>query len=110
MKLGQVQVAKGSRDQAIATYQQALTDNPRAATFYVLLGDLYASSHDWNKAETAYKNALAMQPQNAVASSHLANVILYSGGDLNVAASLAETAFQRMPQSPDAADTLGRIY
>ena len=110
LKLGQVQVAKGSVDQAIVTYQQALKDNPREAKFYLLLGDLYASKQDWNKTKDAYQNVLALKPQDAVASNNLANVIPHNGGDLNVALSLAETARRGMPESPDVADTLGWIY
>jgi cellulose synthase operon protein C len=110
IKLGQVQAAKGSVDQAIVTYQQSLKDHPREATFYLLLGDLYASKKDWNKAKDAYQNALALKPQDALASNNLALVILHNGGDLNVALSLAETARRGMPESPNVADTLGWIY
>jgi len=110
IKLGQVQVAKGSVDQAIVTYQQWLKGNTRESTLYLLLGDLYASEQDWNNAKDAYQNVLALKPQDAMASSHLATVILHNGGDLNVAVSLAETARRGMPGSANAADTLGWIY
>ncbi len=47
LKLGQVQVAKGSADQAIATYQQSIKDNPREASFYILMGELYEAKQDY---------------------------------------------------------------
>lgn len=110
IKLGQVQVAEGSVDQAITTYQRALKDNPFEATFYLLLGDLYVFKKDWKKAKEAYENDLALRPQDAVGSNNLALVVLHDGGDLNVAMSLAETARRGLPDSPSVADTLGWIY
>ncbi len=40
----------------------------------------------------------------------LASVMLQSGGNLDVALSLAQTARRGMPDSPNVADTLGWIY
>jgi tetratricopeptide (TPR) repeat protein len=109
VKLGQVQVAKGSADQAIATYQQSLKDNPREASFYIMMGELYESKQDWNKAKDAYQKALEIKPENPLASNNLAYVMLQSGGNVDVALSLARTARRGMPDSPNAADTLGWI-
>jgi tetratricopeptide (TPR) repeat protein len=110
IKLGEVQVAGGSVDAAIATYLQALKDNPREVTLYLQLGDLYTSKQEWDKAKEAYQHVLAIKPQDALASGHLANMILRNGGDLDLAASLAETARRGMPMSPNAADSLGWVY
>jgi tetratricopeptide (TPR) repeat protein len=110
IKLGQVQAADGHVDDAIATYQQGLKDNPREAAYYVLLGQLLQSRRDWNGATEAYQKALAITPQNPLASNDLASVMLQSGGNLDVALSLAQTARRGMPDSPSVADTLGWIY
>ena len=110
LKLGQVQVAKGSTDQAIATYQQSIKDNPREASFYILMGELYESKQDWDKAKNAYQKALEIKPDNPLASNNLAYVILETGGNVDVALSLAQTARGGMPDSPNAADTLGWVY
>src|ERR1039458_1201543 len=110
IKLGEVQASDGQIDQAMATYQQALRDNPQEATFYVLLGQLLQSRRDWNGATEAYQKALAIRPGNPLASNDLASVMLQSGGNLDVALSLAQTARRGMPQSPGVADTLGWIY
>jgi tetratricopeptide (TPR) repeat protein len=75
-----------------------------------MLGDLYRSRQDWNGAADAYQKALALKPQNAQASHDLASVTLQSGGNLDVALSLAQAARRGMPTSPDVADTLGWIY
>jgi tetratricopeptide (TPR) repeat protein len=110
IKLGQVQAADGHVDDAIATYRQGLKDNPREAAYYVLLGQLLQSRRDWNGATEAYQKALAITPQNPLASNDLASVMLQSGGNLDVALSLAQTARRGMPDSPSVADTLGWIY
>jgi tetratricopeptide (TPR) repeat protein len=110
IKLGEVQAAKGEVAQAIATYQQAIKDHPRNANFSILLGELYESKRDWKQAQTAYQTAVDLAPNDPLASNNLANVMLRLGGDLDVAMALAKTARRGMPDSPDAADTLGWVY
>jgi tetratricopeptide (TPR) repeat protein len=110
LKLCQVRAAKGQIDQAIATAQQALKDNPREPNLFVLMGKLYESKSDWKKAEDAYQNALAVNSQDALASNNLAKVMLQTGGNLDVALSLAQAARRGLPDSPGVADTLAWIY
>ena len=110
IQLCQVRAAKGEFDQAIATGQQSLKDNPRQPNLYVLMGNLFESKSDWKSAEDAYKNALALDSQNPVASNDLARVMLHTGGSLDVALSLAQTALKGLSDSPGVADNLGWIY
>jgi tetratricopeptide (TPR) repeat protein len=110
LKLAQVQATKGSTDDAIATCRRALDNNPNEHGFYILLGDLYQSRQDWKRAAEAYQKALAIRPGNPLASHNLASIMLQSGGNLDVALSLAQTARRGMPTSPGVADTLGWIY
>jgi Flp pilus assembly protein TadD len=105
-----VQAAKGSTDQAIATCRRGLENNPNEPNFDILLGDLYQSRKDWNNAIEAYQKALTLKPGNPVASNDLAAVMLQSGGNLDVALSLVQTARRGLPDSPGVADTLGWIY
>jgi tetratricopeptide (TPR) repeat protein len=110
LKLGQVYAAQGSLDQAIATYQQSAKDNPGEISFYILLGELYESKHDWESAKGMYQKALQIQAENPLASNNLAYVILQQGGNVDVALSMAQTARRQMPDNPNAADTLGWAY
>ena len=110
LELAQVQAAKGATDQAIATCGHAIVNSPNEPSFYILLGDLYQSRRDWNHATEAYQKALAIKPQNPLASNDLASVMLQSGANLDVALSLAQTARRGLPESPGVADTLGWIY
>jgi len=110
IKLGQVLNAEGSIDRAIATYQQSVKDNPNEISFYILLGELYESQKKFDDAKNMYQKALQIQHDNPAASNNLAYVMLETGGNVDVAMSLAQTARRLMPDSPNAADTLGWAY
>ena len=109
-KLGKVQVQAGSADQALALYQQSIKDNPREVRFYILAGELYESKKDWERAKGMYQQALSISPDQPLASNNLAYVMLEEGGNVDVAMGLAQTARRGMPDSANAADTLGWAY
>ncbi len=109
-KLGKVQIQEGSADQALALYQQSIKDNPRDVTFYILSGELYEAKKDWDQAKVMYQQALSVSPDHPLASNNLAYVIIEQGGNVDVAMGLAQTARRGMPDSPNAADTLGWAY
>jgi len=110
LKLGQVQAAAGSVDTALATYQQSIKDHPREIAFYILAGEMYASQSKWDQAKDMYQKALAIQSDNPLASNNLAFLMLQQGGNVDVALAMAQTARRGMPDSPNAADTLGWAY
>jgi len=110
IKLGEVQSASGHADLALATYQQSAKDHPDEAAFYILMGQLYEGKQDWSDAQTSYQKALDVRPTDPIASNNLANVMLQTGGNVDVAMSLAQTARRALPESSDVADTLGWIY
>ncbi len=110
LKLGKLLAEEGDTDQAIATFQQSIKDNPREVSFYVLSGELYEKKKDWEKAKAMYQQALSIVPDQPLASNNLAYVILEEGGNVDVAMGLAQTARRGMPDSPNAADTLGWAY
>lgn len=109
-KLGKVQVQAGETDKALALYQQSIKDNPRDARFYILCGELFESKKDYEQAKSMYQQALGIQPDQPLASNNLAYVILQQGGNVDVALAMAQTARRGMPDSPNAADTLGWAY
>jgi Flp pilus assembly protein TadD len=43
-------------------------------------------------------------------ANHYAYLLVESGGDLNLALALAQEAKEKMPASPEVADTLGWVY
>jgi tetratricopeptide (TPR) repeat protein len=110
IKLGEVQTASGHADLALATYQQSVQEHPREANFYILMGQLYEARQDWNNAQNSYQKALELKPADPIASNNLANVMVQTGGNVDIALSLAQTARRALPDSSDVADTLGWIY
>ncbi len=109
-KLGKVEVQEGNADQALALYQQSIKDNPREVRFYILAGELYESKQNYDQAKGMYQQALAIQPDQPLASNNLAYVMLETGGNVDVALNMAQTARRGMPDSANAADTLGWAY
>ncbi len=109
-KLGKVQIQEGSMDQALATYLQATKDNPNEVRFYILAGEVYEAKHDWDQAKAMYQQALSLSPDHPLASNNLAYVLLEQGGNVDVAMGMAQTARRGLPNSPNAADTLGWAY
>jgi tetratricopeptide (TPR) repeat protein len=107
LKLIQVQAVRDSAEQAMATCQRALQTVPGDAGVYLLLGELHDSRQEWDLAKQAFQKALALSPENPAASNDLAYVMLQTGGNPDLAIPLAETARRGMPDSPQAADTMG---
>ncbi|MGB8832322.1 MAG: tetratricopeptide repeat protein [Candidatus Sulfotelmatobacter sp.] len=110
LKLGQVQVAQGSVDKALALYQQSIKDHPHDIAFYILAGEMFESQKNWEQAKTMYQKALEIQPDNPRASNNLAYLLLQQGGNVDMALAMAQTARRGMPDSSNAADTLGWAY
>jgi cellulose synthase operon protein C len=109
-KLGKVQVQQGNADQALALYQQSIKDNPHEPRFYILCGELYEARQNWDQAKAMYQQALAISPDQPLAANNLAYVMLQTGGNVDVALAMAQTARRGMPNSVNAADTLGWAY
>jgi tetratricopeptide (TPR) repeat protein len=110
MLVAQTSVQLGSIPNAIQAWQQWLTAHPTDANATAILGTLEEASGNAQLAETDYKKCLQMQPQQPLASNNLAYLMLQNGGDTDVALSLAQTARQKLPNSPNTADTLAWAY
>jgi len=110
VRLGMVQNARGAADQALETYLDGSKINPREVTFYLLAGGIYENKQDWDHAKQQYQKALAVQPDNPVASNDLAYVMLQQGGNVDVAFAMAQNARRQLPDNPNAADTLGWAF
>lgn len=109
-KLGRVQIQQHKVDQALALYLESAKNNPREFRFYILAGELYEAKQNWDQAKAMYQQALAISPDNPLASNNLAYLILEQGGNVDVAMNMAQTARRRVPDSPNFADTLGWAY
>ena len=109
-KLGRVEVQQHQADQALSLYLNATKNYPHEVRFFILAGQLYSDQQNWDQAKAMYQQALAISPDNPLASNNLAYVILEQGGNVDVAMNMAQAARRGMPDSPSFADTLGWAY
>jgi tetratricopeptide (TPR) repeat protein len=110
MLYAQIQVGRGQVPSAISAWEKWLSSHPADPRALALLGMLEESRGDLGKAEGYYKHALQVQPTQALAANNLAFRMLEDGENVDVALTLAQTARQGMPNSPDTADTLAWAY
>jgi tetratricopeptide (TPR) repeat protein len=110
MIFAQIQVMRGQVANAIGAWQQWLNTHPNDAGTLAILGALEESRGDVGNAEADYKKSLQIQPQQPIAANNLAYRMLQNGENVDVALTLAQTARQAMPNSPNTADTLAWAY
>jgi len=110
LMLADTQTARGSLPQALVSAERAVRQNPRDVRAYSVLGVLEEKAGNWQKAEEAYQKAMQIDPEYGVGANNLACLLLDHGGSVDTALSLAKTARQSMPDSPNTADTLAWAY
>jgi cellulose synthase operon protein C len=102
-------VAQNRVEEAIAKYKSIVEKSP-SPPIYTMIGILEDSRGNTNAAERAYRSALEITPDNAIAANNLAWIIAESNGNLDEALQLARTAVMKNPKAADLYDTLGWIY
>jgi tetratricopeptide (TPR) repeat protein len=107
--LAGVFVATGRTADAIATYQKALAQNPKSGTLHLLIASLLEAGGRLEEAMEHYEDAIEIDPELAVAKNNLAYLMAERGKDLDRALDLAQEAKAKLPDNPNAADTLGFV-
>jgi len=64
----------GKFDEALAKFNEVLKDVPKCGECHTNIGAIYTRQQDWAKAEEAYKQAIAVNPDLVDAYNGLANV------------------------------------
>jgi tetratricopeptide (TPR) repeat protein len=108
--LAKIDLAQGLAEKAKSDLRAAIDANPRDTANYLGLAYLYEKEGDWGEARDLCEKAHQINSASPIVSDHLAVLYLDHGGNVNVALSLAQTAKEKMPDSPLAADTLGWAY
>ncbi|HEX5431537.1 MAG TPA: tetratricopeptide repeat protein, partial [Bryobacteraceae bacterium] len=101
---------KGDLNTAIDEFRLASQANPNDPSPLLQLGLLLEGTGRRDQAEPIYEQILKIQPDHPVALNNLAFIKAEQGVDLDQALTMAQRALQKMPNSPDIADTLGWIY
>jgi len=108
--LGQLYAKQNRTEPAIKEFNDLLAHNPRSVGAHTMLGMLLDAQNKRDEAKKHYEQAIAIDERAAVASNNLAWLYLESGGNLDLALQLAQSARNVLPDSPEVADTLGWVY
>lgn len=96
-------------DQAIATMDAILKDDPNSSEAYTLKGDVLMESNDQNNAIASYKKAIELDPNRAEAHFDL-GVIYYNQGDYNNAEASYKETVRIEPENYKAHANLASTY
>jgi Flp pilus assembly protein TadD len=96
-------------DRAEAIAQRAADDEQHAATALLVLGGIAESRGELEEAESLYRRAVSMKPEDMVAVNNLAYVLAGTADGAAEALALAEKALAADPQQPDFLDTYAAV-
>jgi len=101
---------KGDRIGAKKALQAAIVADPTNLTNYFRLEAEHEKDNNMAEALAVFAAARKVDPSSPILANHYAYLLLEAGGDINLALALAQQAKEKMPGSPDVADTLGWAY
>jgi len=107
--LARYYASTGRLEEAISTYEAAVAVRPKAAQLYHLLGVLYELAGKPKEAIRNYELAIRHQPNLGEAKNNLAYLFADADENLDRALDLAQEAKALLPDSANAADTLGWV-
>ncbi|MCG8591752.1 MAG: tetratricopeptide repeat protein [Proteobacteria bacterium] len=99
----------GRLQETIETYKKALEVRPNEGRLHHFLAVLYEVDGKPDLARQHYESAIENDSRLAVAKNNLAYLLAEAGDDLDRALGLAQDAKEQLPDSPNAADTLGWV-
>jgi len=110
LRLGDSYLQKGDTGQAVSELQRAKNLNPKDPQANAMLALALSKAGKDADAERAYRETLALQPENALVRNNLAYLLAQKGGNLDDALSLAREASRQQPGNIPLADTLAYVY
>jgi tetratricopeptide (TPR) repeat protein len=108
--LGQLYLRQRRLDAALAEFDSMAKRDSKPVAALTVSGTILLTQGRNADARQRFQKALEVDPTAAVAANNLA--WLYASADENMdkALELAQTAYSKLPNSPEVADTLGFIY
>lgn len=110
LRLGDAYLQEGNAQQAVSEFETAKRLNPKDPQTNVMLAQGLRKAGRNADAERAYREALVLQPDNALLKNNLAYLLTEKGGNLDEALRLAQEASRQQPGNSSLADTLAYIY
>src|SRR4029453_10479330 len=108
--LGQLYTSQQRLPEATAQFEKLAEKQPKGVTAQTVVGMLLDMQNKTSEARAKYERALEIDPRAAVAANNLAWIYAETGGNLDTALQLAQTAKSQLPDVPEVNDTLGWIY
>jgi tetratricopeptide (TPR) repeat protein len=108
--LGEIYVRRGQLDAALTEFDAMTKRHPKPVAALTLTGMILQSQGKVADARSRFERVLQIDPTAPVAANNLAWMLAESGGNLDVALQLAQTAARGLPDSPEVSDTLGFVY
>ena len=108
--LGRLYASQQRLDEATVQFEKLAEKQPKSVSAHTIVGMLLDMQNRTSEAREKYERALAVDPRAAVAANNLAWIYTETGGNLDMALHLAQTAKSQLPDRPEVNDTLGWIY
>lgn len=105
-----IYAAQNKLDDARRSFEEAEAAGVLHGGARMLLGRLYLERGEVDKAQATYERVIQENPEIAPAKNDLAFMLASRGSELERALRLAEDAQRALPDSPNAADTVGYVY
>jgi tetratricopeptide (TPR) repeat protein len=110
MRLGDAYLQKGDTAQAIAQLQTAKSLAPKDPMVNSMLALSLHNAGRAQEAQQAYRAAMALDSANPLVMNNLAYLMADTGGNLDEALRLAQSASRNQPANTALSDTVGWIY
>jgi tetratricopeptide (TPR) repeat protein len=108
--LGQLYLRQNRADAALAEFDAMAKRDPKPVAPLTLAAIVLQSQGKTGEAKAKLERVIQIDASAPVAANNLAWILAESGGNLEVAQELAQTAQRGLPQSPEVMNTLGYIY
>ena len=108
--LGQLYLAQRRLDAALTEFEAMATRDPKPVAALTLAGIILQAQGKQSEAKAKFERVMQIDSSSPVAANNLAWITAESGGNLDVALQLAQTAQRGLPNAAEVADTLGFIY
>lgn len=108
--LGQLYLSQGKLAAARAEFEAVVARSPESVAALTMVGIILQAEGNESQARDRFEQVLRIDPEAAVAANNLAWMYASTGGNLDVALQLAQTAQRKLPGVTAVSDTLGFIY
>ena len=108
--LGRLYATQQRLGDATTQFERLAERQPKSVAAHTIAGILLDMQNRPGDAKKKYERALEVDSRAAVAANNLAWIYAETGGNLDMALQLAQTAKSQLPERPEVNDTLGWIY